>query len=127
MKLYPRDLGDCGSVQMLSAGTVKFDTEEASAGIELYKLPANIIVVGAHVEVTTAFNGTSPALSVGVNDEVDDIVKASDVTAVTVGAYSVKTFSRFNETKVVKAKLFGSGVTEGEAEIYLEVVRCPAK
>lgn len=127
MNLRVHDIGDCGSVQMMSAGVIKFDTENAATGVELCKLPKFIIVKDVHVKVKTAFDGTGSALSVGVGDDVNDLVAASAVTAGTAGVYHAQPFAHFNEPKTVKAKLAGTGATAGEAEIFLEVVRCPAE
>ena len=79
------------------------------------------------MKVKTAFDGTGSALSVGVGDDVNDLVAASAVTAGTAGVYNAQPFAHYNEAKTVKAKLAGTGATAGEAEIFLEVVRCPAE
>ena len=126
MNLVVHDIGDCGSVQMMSAGVISFDTENAAQEVELCKLPAHIIVKDVHVKVKTAFNGDGTALTVGVSGDVNDLVKSTDVTVGTEGVYHAQPFAHYTEAKSVKAKLAGTGATAGEAEIFLEVVRCPA-
>ena len=127
--LVPHDIGDCGSVQMMYAGSIAFDTEDASTGVELCTLPANIIVTKAVAVVGTAFNaGTTNVLTVGTNDDVNNLLGSSDVTEGTAGDYSKNTFLHLAAKTKVKAKFTqtGTAATAGAADIYLEVVRCPA-
>lgn len=127
MKVIP-DLSVCGSVQLMYAGSIAFDTTGASTGVKLCELPANIVVTKATAVVKTAFNaGTTNVLTVGTNDDVNDILGTDDVTEGTKGAYSVNRFAEFDTKQTVKAKFTetGTAATAGEAEIYLEVVRIP--
>ena len=117
---YP-DLGTCNDVKMLYAGTVNFDDTDIDKGVELCELPAGIIVTKAVAKVNTAFNAaTTNVLTVGANDDVNDLLGSDDVTEGTAGAY--------DEAKKVKAKYTQSGTaaTAGSADIYLFVVRIPA-
>lgn len=128
MKVTPNDLGICGVVQLMYAGTIKYNTTGASTGVELCKLPANIVVTKATAVVKTAFNaGTTNVLTVGTNSDVDDLLGTSDITEGTAGAYTVNKFAEFTTAKTVKAKFTetGTDATTGEADIYLEVVRIP--
>lgn len=122
------DLSECGSVKLWYAGTIKFNTTGASTGVELCKLPANVAIVKATAVVKTAFNaGTTNVLTVGANDDIDDILGTSDITEGTAGTYAVNKFVTYNAAKTVKAKFTetGTAATTGEADIYLEVVRIP--
>ena len=129
MKPNPWNLGACGVEQMLYAGSVAFDTEGISDGVELCKLPAGIIVTKAVAVVKEAFNaGTTNVLTVGANDDINDILGTDDVTEGTAAAYSVNKFVQYDAEKTVKAKFTqtGTAATAGAADIYLFVVRIPA-
>lgn len=129
MKPNPWNLGACGVEQMLYAGSVAFDTEDVSDGVELCKLPAGIIVTKAVAVVKEAFNaGTTNVLTVGANDDINDILGTDDVTEGTAAAYSVNKFVQYDAEKTVKAKFTqtGTSATAGAADIYLFVVRIPA-
>ena len=124
----PMDVGVSGVEQMLYAGTVKYNDTGVATGIKLCDLPANIIVTRAVAVVTTAFNaGTTNVLTVGANDDVDDILGSSDITEGTAGNYSKDTFVHCASKTAVKAKFTetGTDATAGEADLYLEIVRCP--
>lgn len=127
--LVPHDIGDCGSVQLMYAGSVSFDTEDVDKGVKLCTLPANIIVTKAVAVVDTAFDaGTTNVLTVGTNDDVDNLLGSSDVTEGTAGTYSKDGFVHLTAKTKVKAKFTqtGTAATSGTADVYLEVVRCPA-
>lgn len=129
MKPNPWNLGACGVVQMVYAGSVAFDDEGIANGIKLCDLPAGIIVTKAVAVVKTAFNaGTTNVLTVGANDDVNDILGANDVTEGTAAEYSVNKFVQYDAEKSVKAKYTqtGTAATAGAADIYLFVVRIPA-
>lgn len=129
MKPNPWNLGACGVEQMLYAGSVAFDTEGVSDGVELCKLPAGIIVTKAVAVVKEAFNaGTTNVLTVGANNDINDILGTDDVTEGTAAAYSVNKFVQYDAEKTVKAKFTqtGTAATAGAADIYLFVVRIPA-
>ena len=122
------DLSECGSVQLMYAGTIKFDTTGASTGVELCKLPANVAIVKATAVVKTAFNaGTTNVLTVGANSDIDDILGESDVTEGTAGVYAVNKFVEYTTAKTIKAKFTetGTAATTGEADIYIEVSSIP--
>lgn len=129
MKPNPWNLGACGVEQMIYAGSVAFDTDGIDEGVELIELPANIVVTKAVAVVKTAFNAaTTNVLTVGANDNIDDILGSGDVTEGTAAAYCVNKFVEYNAAKKIKAKYTqtGTAATAGAADIYLFVVRIPA-
>lgn len=66
--------------------------------------------------------------TVGINDAVDDLLGANDVTEGTAGAYQKNLFKIIKgEKPKIKAKFTSTGAaaTAGEADIYLNVVRIP--
>ena len=122
------DLSVCGDIVLMYAGSIKFNSTGASTGVKLCELPANVVITRVTAVVKTAFNaGTTNVLTVGTNDDVDDILGTSDVTEGTAGVYAVNKFVEYSTAKTVKAKFTetGTAATTGEAEIYLEVVRTP--
>lgn len=128
MKVEPMDLGVCGIEQMMYAGTVAFDTEDVDKGVELCELPAGIVVTKAVAVVTEAFDaGTTNVLTVGANDDVNDLMGSGDITEGTKGAYSVNKFAQYDTAATIKAKYTqtGTDATAGAADIYLLVVRIP--
>ena len=128
IKLRPHDIGDCGKVQMMYAGTVNFDDTDVDKGIELCALPMRTLVTKAVAVVTTAFNaGTTNVLTIGTNDDADNLLGSADGTEDTKGAYSKNVFEHSAEKATVKAKFTetGTAATAGSADIYLEIVRCP--
>ena len=129
MKPNPWNLGACGVVQMLYAGSVAFNTTGIANGVKLIDLPAGIVITKAVAVVKTAFNAaTTNVLTVGTNDDVNDILGSGDVTEGTAAAYCVNKFVEYNAAKTVKAKYTqtGDAATAGAADIYLFVVRIPA-
>jgi len=129
MKPNPWNLGACGVEQMIYAGSVAFDTEDIDKGVELCELPAGIIVTRAVAVVKTAFDaGTTNVLTVGSNDDVNDLLGSDDVTEGTAAAYVVNKFVQYATAKKIKAKYTqtGTAATAGAADIYLFVVRIPA-
>lgn len=128
MKVSAYNIGACGVEQMMFAGTIKHNSTDASSGVALCELPANIIITRAVAKVKTAFNAaTTNTITVGTNDDANDIMGSSSITAGTAAAYSSTTFEEYPEKKYVKAKYTytGTAPTAGEAEIYLFFVRIP--
>lgn len=129
MKVIPMDLGVCGIEQLVYAGSIAYNTTGASTGVALCELPAGIIVTKAVAVVKTAFDaGTTNVLTVGANDDIDDILGSGDVTEGTAAAYAVNKFVEYGTAKTIKAKYTetGTAATAGAADIYLFVVRIPA-
>ncbi len=128
MKANATDFGICGTEQMFYAGSIGFDTEGAADGVELIKLPNNMIVTRAVAVVTEAFDaGTTNVLTVGKNDDANDILGTSDITEGTAGAYSKQTFVECAAGNKIKAKFTqtGTAATAGKADIYIFFVSVP--
>lgn len=128
MKVMANDLGVCGVEQLFYAGSVKFNTDKASEGVELCKLPGSVIITRAVAKVTTAFNGgTSSKISVGTDDGEGNILGESDITATTAGTYSKQAFLEAERGAAVKAKvtITGDAATAGEAAVYIFAVGIP--
>ena len=126
----PWNLGACGVEQMIFAGSVNFDDEDIDKGVKVCDLPDNIIVTKAVAVVTTAFNaGTTNVLTVGTNDDANNLLGSDDVTEGTAAAYAGgNKFVQLGTGGKVNAKYTqtGTDATAGAADIYLFVVRIPA-
>lgn len=128
INIKPHAIGDCGKSQWIYAGSVAFNTENIATGVTLCKLPFRTLVTRAVAVVTTAFNaGTTNVLTVGTNDDANNLLGADAVTEGTAGTYSANTFVHNADEKAVKAKFTqtGTDASAGAADIYLEIVRCP--
>ena len=128
MKPMANDLGMCGIEQMFYAGTVKYNDDGISTGVELFKAPNKLMITRGVAVVNTAFNAaTKNVLTIGANDDVDDIMGSADVTEGTKGAYSKLAFVEVAKGGKVKAKFTqtGTAATAGEADIYLFAVGIP--
>lgn len=128
MKLNPMDLGVCGVNQTFYAGTLKFDTEGAAAGVMLCELPKNTIVVRGIAVVSEAFNAeTTNTITVGKKAAANEVIGSSVITAGTPGAYKSDVFVDMGEETAVYAKYEQSGnaATTGSVDIFLEVVAAP--
>lgn len=128
MKVNANDFGICGVEQLFYAGTVAFDDDDIDQGIALKKLPNNIIITRAVAVVNTAFDaGTTNVLTLGTNDDCDNILGSSDVTEGTAGTYSKQVFVQAATKAAIKAKYTqtGTAATAGEADIYVFFVSIP--
>jgi hypothetical protein len=128
MKVQPNDLGICGVEQLLYAGKIAYNTTGASTGVELCKLPHDVVITRAVAVVGTAFNaGTTNVLTVGSNDDCDNLLGSSDITEGTAGAYTENTFVEAAKGAKIKAKYTqtGTAASAGEAEIYIFAVGIP--
>lgn len=128
MRANANDFGICGVEQMFSAGVVKFDTTGIDTGVDLKKLPNNMKITRAVAVIGTAFDaGTTNVLTIGTNDDVDNILGSGDVTEGTAGAYSKSVFVDGAKGDKIKAKFTqtGTAATAGEAEIFIFFVSVP--
>lgn len=88
------------------------------------KLPAGAIITRATSVVTTAFDGTSPVLTVGTNaSSYNDILASGDITEGTLGGYdsAADIAQKLSADTSVYAKLSSSGssTTEGACDIVV--------
>ena len=128
MKVCANDLGVCGVEQLFYAGKIAFHPTGASSGGELCKIPNNVMITRAVAVVTTAFDaGTTNVLTIGTNDDVDNLLGSSDITEGTTGAYSKQTFVEAAKGAKIKGKYTqtGTAATAGAAEIYIFAVGIP--
>lgn len=128
MKVRENDFGVCGVEQCFFAGSVAYNDDDIDKGIVLRKLPADAIVTRAVAIVTTAFDaGTTNVLTLGTNDDCDDILGSSDITEGTAGTYSKQVFIEAAKGAEIKAKYTqtGTDATAGAADIYVFFVAKP--
>lgn len=128
MNVMANDLGVCGVEQLFFAGKVAYNDTDVSTGVELCKVPSKVIITRAVAVVKTAFNaGTTNVLTIGTNDDVDNLMGSSDITEGTKGAYSKDGFVEAAKDTKIKAKFTqtGTAASAGEAEIFLFAVGVP--
>lgn len=128
MKVNANDFGICGVEQLFYAGTVAYDDTDIDKGVALKKLPNNIIITRAVAVVNTAFDaGGTNVLTLGTNDDCDNILGSADITEGTTGAYSKQVFVQAATKAEIKAKYTqtGTDATAGEADIYVFFVSIP--
>ncbi len=122
MKVMENDFGVCGVEQVFYAGHVAYNDTDVDKGIVLRKLPAGAIITRAVAVVGTAFDaGTTNVLTLGTNDDCDNILGSSDITEGTAGTYSKQTFVEAAKGAEIKVKYTqtGTAATAGAADIYV--------
>lgn len=128
MKVMENDFGICGVEQLFYAGKIAFNTTGAATGVELKKLPNNAIITRAVAVVGTAFDaGTTNVVTLGTNDDCDNILGSSDITEGTAGTYNKQTFVEVAKGAKIKAKYTqtGTDATAGAADFYVFFVSIP--
>lgn len=122
MKVKANDLGICGVQQLFYAGKLAHDTEGATDGVVICKVPHRIKVTRVVADVTTAFSGGKISLTAGEDDTV--ILADSVATATTKGTYSADAFVDVENGGEIKAKL-SAAANAGEVEFYIFAVGIP--
>ena len=128
MKLNASDMGVCGDLKAFYVGSVAFDTDNISSGIEIFEAESPMAIVMAAAVVTEAFNAaTTNVLTVGSDSGVSNVLGASDITEGTKGAYGKANFITLAKGDKVKVKYTqtGTAATEGAADIYFVVTALP--
>jgi len=113
-------VGGAQVVKCVKLSSVKYNT---TAGATIGKLPKGCLAVGGIVEITTAFNGTTPTLNIGLASDADGLVANSSITVGTKGVY-VKLPAATNVVGAsggtnVTATVGGTSVTAGAADVWL--------
>jgi len=122
MKVKANNLGECGVVNLFYAGTLKFDTDGATEGVVIGKIPENVVITKAVADVTTAFSAGKVSLTVGEDD--DTVLADSVATATTKGAYSANAFVKAKEGAEIKATLSVEAAS-GEVDFYIFAAGIP--
>ncbi len=128
MKVTANDFGICGVEQLFYAGSVNFDDTDVDKGILLKKFPNKAIITRAVAVVGAAFDaGTTNVLTVGTNDDMDNVLGSSDITEGTAGTYSAQKFVEVEAGAKLNAKYTqtGTAATAGAADIYVFFVSIP--
>lgn len=108
-----------------AAGGVIIDTTALAFGtaspLTLFTLPANAVVRKITVYVDTAFNGTTPQVTVGISGTTAKYSAAGDVDLKTVGAYVIVPEQiPAGTTEALIATYTASGSSAGAARIVIE-------
>lgn len=97
----------------------------AAGGSVFGQLPQGAFITQMYVEIVTAFNGTTPSLTIGTNASADNMVIAGDVDEATPGVYDIKrplgrSFTAADVTNLAaKSTIAGGTQTQGQAEIVV--------
>lgn len=92
----------------------------SGATTALVTIAAGQVVRRVVVNVLTAFDGTTPKLSVGDSGDVERLMAEAAVDLTTPGVYLVDCYHRYAAQTAVVATLTLSAATQGAAEIFVE-------
>jgi len=102
----------------------------------LFTLPANTVIIDAFVNVTTAFNGTSPYIEIGDSSDSDGIIPSSSIDLTTTGFQALKenekgaylwdgTYKQMHvltsDTDILATFDFG-GSSQGQIKVYVVIL-----
>lgn len=94
-----------------------------SSPYSMFTLPANAIIKSVSVNVTTAFNGTNPAISLGIAGSTSKFLPSTDVDLTTVGQYGAiacQAVASSGSTQAIIITLnSGTGGTAGAYELLV--------
>ena len=93
---------------------------ESSSPVTIGNIPLGSIVIMVIVKVFTAFDGSTPALNVGVSGDTDKYADSTKIPIETVGTHVVHLYERETADIDAIATISLSGATAGTAEILLE-------
>ena len=100
---------------------IRADITYSDATVTIGKLPSGAVITGTKVLITTAFDGTSPSLTVGDGSTADKYVAAGDVTETSTGLTSVSKGEKLSaDTSVVATFNQPADTTAGAATIIVE-------
>lgn len=99
----------------------------ASSPVTIFFIPDNTIVWGCAIEITTAFAGTSPVLSVGISGFTARHMATTDNTATSLGWYGVLKgwnyssggYSSQGANVAILLTIGGSSLTAGVCRVHL--------
>ena len=100
--------------------TVEFDNETPSPINVGSALTSGDIVIRTIVNVQTAFNGSSPTLSIGVSTDNDAV--ASGLNIKSVGTTYLNAWHTTTGADQIQAYLVPDGSTTGSGTIIIEVI-----
>ena len=110
-----------------ASGELKSHTEPIASGdgagpVAIVTPPASAVIVKVIVDVDTAFDATTPSLSVGIAGTVSQYMAATDVDLATVGTYEVQPmFQEDAEPDAIIATWApGTGGTAGAAFVTVQ-------
>ena len=102
----------------------------------LFTLPASTVIVDAFVNVTTAFNGTSPYIEIGDSSDTDGLIPSSSIDLTTTGFQALsesekgaylwdgtykKVHALTSSTDILATFDFG-GSSQGQVKVYVVVL-----
>jgi hypothetical protein len=129
-RLNPYSLGAMG-MEQVAGNSVPYSVAAngASAGsVDIVVLPAGCVITRTLVQVTEAFNASSNVLTVGTNDDINNLMGAGDVNEEAVGFNIAATpvYLRTAAKTTVKAKYVQAGTptaSAGNADVFVFFAR----
>ena len=126
----------------ISAGVLKIFkgkvTYSDTSPVTICTIPAGCVLIGAFVNVTTAWSGTSPTVDVGDSADPDGIIPNASIDLATTGfqalkenekgaylwdsANGVSQYHVFDADTDIQVTIGGTDLTAGEVEVYLLVI-----
>lgn len=120
---HPEDVGVGHIKRVVTADVAALSTGN---GLAIGALEAGAVPLHCHVTIETAFNGTTPAIVVGTTADDDGYAAAAGTAAGSAGFKGNLTGALTGQplaaNTVVYAKLTGTSVTAGKANIILTFV-----
>ena len=83
-------------------------------------IPAYGIVTKVIVDISTAFDGSSPTLNIGSYSIIDKLVYSGDLDLTSQNTYVFHMHKKSTSSQLYLAFFDGGGSTTGELDIYLE-------
>lgn len=90
--------------------------------VTAFTIPANSWILASYCQVTTAFAGTSPTLSLGVSGTTGRHMATGDITATTAGGYGVARPYRYTADTDLIVTIGGTGLSAGAAVFAILIV-----
>jgi hypothetical protein len=88
-------------------------------------LPGGSTILGWRVNITTAFDGTTPALNIGDVDTADNIASVAPADMTSAGVHSDYTWTEYDEDIQLFGTLVLSGASQGAGTISVEYITTP--
>ncbi len=118
---------DVVAVQITLNAVDRAGTARALGAYGAGVIPKGAIIRSAYMDVTTAFNGTSPTLMVGVTSDTDEWFGATAATAgIKVGTLGLNLKQAAAEDIII-TRGGSTTSTEGEATVYIEYIDTAAR
>ena len=100
-------------------GVARITISYTDTTTDIISLPANAIILSTEVEVTTAFDGSSPTLDIGYAGNIGALLPNSMIDLTTVGNDDSFNAMTLSTAETIQSTLASNGSTQGNATIYV--------